>query len=123
MWKMSTDQKRFFSDVATSMKIWASTLANATANSEDELDWVDDQAPFRKIQVALSEAKISPEDMRLIFDEAFRGFAVSLLTILDGGSSLSQKGRIYVVNDAGDRLGEGLHEKFIDYLIDTDRLV
>jgi hypothetical protein len=42
---------------------------------------------------------------------------------LDGGTSLAEKGRLYVVDERGNRLGEGLHEDFVGYLLETGRLV
>jgi len=41
---------------------------------------------------------------------------------MDGGTALAEKGRLYVVDEHGRRIGEGLHEDFVRYLMDTGRL-
>ena len=66
---------------------------------------------------------MSEETVSKVLSECLRGFGVSFLTALDGGTSLAEKGRLYVVDERGNRLGDGLHEDFVGYLMETGRLV
>jgi hypothetical protein len=52
-----------------------------------------------------------------------QGLAMSFLTILDCGTKLAETTRVRLVDDrTGRQLGEGLHEQFIGYLMDSGRL-
>jgi len=54
-----------------------------------------------------------------MLSECLRGFSVTLLTALDGGTAPAEKGRIYVVDEEDTRLSEGLHDDFVGHLFDT----
>jgi hypothetical protein len=72
------------------------------------------------MQAALST--IPRRDIELVLSEWFRGLIVSLLTIIDGGTALAERTRIKSVDANGRHLGEGLHELFVGYPMDTGRL-
>lgn len=114
------ERKDFFEDIAVALDTWAQTATDATTNPEADLLWVENEGPYRGLQDALSG--IDESVIREVFAECLRGFAVSLLTGLDGGSALAEKGRLYLVDERGQRLGEGLHNDFVGHLMDTGRL-
>jgi uncharacterized membrane protein len=60
--------------------------------------------------------------MEDVLSECFRGLLVSMLTALDGGTALAENGRIYLVNERGEKLGAALHEDFVAFLMETGRL-
>jgi len=119
---MSVTKLDLFEDIAVSMESWTSTASKALTDPHVTLEWVEEQEPYRKLQQALKNSNVESEDVAKIFSECFRGFAVSLLTALDGGTALSEKGRLYVVDEEDTPLGEGLHDDFVGYLLDTGRL-
>jgi hypothetical protein len=111
-----------FEDIAIALDSWTSTLADATTNSAADLRWTEDPEPYRLLQVVLTSSGADRDTIRRVFAEGLRGFAVSLLTILDGGTSLAEMGRLYVVDEDGQKIGEGLHEELVSHLLDTGRL-
>lgn len=114
------DSKDFLEDVAVALDTWARTATEATTDPKADLLWAESERPYRELQEVLRG--IDKGTVREVFAECLRGFAVSLLTVLDGGSSLAGKGRLYLVDERGQRLGEGLHNDFVGYLMDTGRL-
>lgn len=55
-----------------------------------------------------------PED---VVKDAVRGVAHSLLVTLDGGTRLSDGGRlVWLTDSTGSPVGDGLHEYLFDYL-------
>lgn len=51
--------------------------------------------------------------MSSVLSETLRGLAISFLTILDGGTKLAEKDLVYLVDEAGNRMGNGLHDDFM----------
>lgn len=119
---MNITRLDLFEDIAVAMEYWTSTASKALTDPYVTLEWVEEQGPYRRAQQALRKSSMQTEDVAKIFSECFRGFAVSLLTALDGGTALAEKGRLYVVDEGGAHLGDGLHDGFIGYLLDTGRL-
>ncbi|WP_431128879.1 hypothetical protein [Variovorax paradoxus] len=119
---MSATKLDFFEDIAVAMEHWAGVASFALTDSHAGLEWVEEQQPYRRIQLALENSGVTTEDLAKILSECLRGFSVSLLTALDGGTALAQKGRLYVVDEEDNRLGEGLHDDFVGHLFDTGRL-
>lgn len=111
-----------FEDVALAMDSWTAAGTEATTNPAANLEWADDAGPYRVLQAAFAESKVDPGVVRRVLSECFRGFAVSIFTALDGGSASAVKGRLYLVDDSGRKVGEGLHAEFVGHLIDTGRL-
>lgn len=104
------------------MESWTSAATVAITNPRADLQWVDIEEPYRKIQAALANERLVESIVKQIFSECLRGFAVSVLTAFDGGTALAEKGRIYLVDEQGKKLGEGLHDSFVAYLIHSGRL-
>jgi hypothetical protein len=80
------------------------------------------EADYRAIQHAFANSGVDSSVVKAVLSECLRGLAVSFLTTLDGGTALAEKGRIYLVDERGKRLGEGLHDDFVSFLIDSRRL-
>jgi hypothetical protein len=119
---MTVTKLDLFEDVAVAMESWTDAASDALTGPEADLNWAEEQEPYRRIQRALAQSDVHPDDVRTVLAECLRGFAVSMLTALDGGTALSEKGRIYLVDKDGGKLGEGLHDDFVGYLLDTGRL-
>lgn len=119
---MRVTKTDFFEDIAVSMEHWTKVASVALTNPHAELEWVEEQEPYRRIQQALENSGVAIEDVAKVFSECLRGFSVTLLTALDGGTALAEKGRLYVVDEEDTRLGEGLHDDFVGHLFDTGRL-
>ena len=113
----------FFEDVASALDHWTSVAVESVTNPLANLAWVDEEMPFRKLASILKNSGAAEEDVHQIFGEVLRGLTVSLLTVLDGGTALADQGeRVYLVDLAGEHLGEGLHDDFLGYLLSTGRL-
>ena len=112
----------FFRDICVALDSWVASATNAVIDETSDLIWVENAELYRRMQNTLGAADIEYQDIQEIFSECFRGLLVSILTILDGGTALAEKGRLYLTDENGSKLGEGLHEKFVSYLIDTGRL-
>jgi len=73
----------------------------------------------------LSSVLDSPEDIEafaLAVQEVVHVALHSTLVAIDGGSASAEVGRVWLVGEDGQSLGEGLHELFIDHLFGTGRM-
>ena len=43
-------------------------------------------------------------------------------SVTNGGTPLAEKGRVYLTDEFGGRLGDGLHDEFVSYLIESGKL-
>ena len=111
-----------FEDIAASMDTWIEATSDALTTPGADLTWVEEQAPYQRLQHALTNAPLQEDDIKKVLAECLRGFAVSILTAVDGGTALAEKGRVYLVDGAGKSLGEGLHDDFVSHLLNTGRL-
>lgn len=119
---MSATKSDFFEDIAVAMDSWVEATSGALSKPNADLVWVEDEAPYRNIQQMLAGNRAADDDLKQVLAECLRGFAVSILTALDGGTALAEKGRLYLVDADGHKLGEGLHGDFVNHLLDTGRL-
>ena len=117
-----SSKQAMFEDIAEAVDSWSSASASALARIDADTTWIDDQDSLTSLRTALLEAEVLESDVEKIMSECLRGLAVSFLTIFDGGTKLAECGRIYVVDENGDRLGEGLHDDFVSYLLDSGRM-
>lgn len=101
---------------------WTKSSVDAASDPNANIEWVDDAQPYRALQLAVAEGSVSQENIRRMVSECLQGFAISMLTALDGGTALAEKGRLFVVDQDGNKIGEGLHAEFVGYLISTGRL-
>jgi len=119
---MCATKSDLFEDIAISMDSWAQAVSDAMIEPNTDLVWVEEQNIYRKFQCAFAGTDITRDDIKKVLAECLRGFAVSILTAIDGGTALSEKGRLYLVDEDGNRLGEGLHDDFMSHLLNTKRL-
>lgn len=118
-----TSKSDFFEDLALAMEAWTATASKALTNQEADLIWVESEEPYRTMRDALTQEGVSEHTVAEVLSECFRGFAVSFLTALDGGTALSEKGRLYLVDERGNRVGsDDLHDDFIGHLFQTGRV-
>lgn len=119
---MRVTKSDLFEDIAVSMDSWTDAASDALTKPGADLIWVEEQETCQKLQRALIAAGVDGDDLKKVFAECLRGFAVSILTAVDGGTALAEKGRGYLVDGDGNNLGEGLHDDFVSHLLDTGRL-
>lgn len=113
-----TKKEEFFADMAGAIDSWSKAAANAITGQSSGLDWGANIESFRHFQSAMSLNNIPKEVVEEMFSECFQGLAHSFLCMLDGATALSDTGRIYVVDEDGIELGDGLHEEFEEYFYD-----
>lgn len=118
---MNVNKLDFFEDIAVQMDSWVEGVSNAMTKSDSDLVWVEDKAPYQRIQNLIASSEVGECDVKMVLAECFRGIIVSVLTALDGGTALAEKGRVYLVDEDGNRLGEGLHDDFVGHLLDSGR--
>lgn len=111
-----------FEDMASALESWLKVTLLALSDSGADLAWTDSEPSFHRVREGLVASEVDEADMSSVLSETLRGLAISFLTILDGGTKLTEKGRVYLVDEAGSRLGNGLHDDFVSYLIDSGRL-
>ena len=118
-----TNKSDFFEDVALAMDAWTAAASKALTEQAADLAWVENEEPYRKMRAALIQGGAGEHTVAEVLSECFRGFAVSFLTALDGGTALSEKGRLYLVDERGSRLGsDDLHDDFVGHLFETGRV-
>jgi hypothetical protein len=107
----------FFSDLSDSLTYWTKVTTSSVTDQTSDLMWVNNEAAFKRLQNALADKGLE-EDIAIILQESMQGLAHSFLCILDGTTKLSEKGRVYLVDPRNNKLGEGLHEEFAEFLYD-----
>lgn len=113
----------FFEDLAVAMDLWAASACKALTQSAAQLNWTDDREAFSRVQVALKNGGAAESDVRQVLGEILRGMCVSMLTVIDGGTSCASKGALRLVDEDSNLLGDGdLHDEYVGYLIETKRL-
>lgn len=110
-----------FEDLAKILEYWTDTAASTLVHEGDDLIWVNEPSAFRQVQAALTKSSIPRECVEQVFSEVIRGVLHSVLTSIDGGTALAEKGLMKLVNEGGESLGECLHEDFSLHLMDTGR--
>ncbi|MFZ6682092.1 hypothetical protein [Undibacterium sp. Tian12W] len=113
-----TKKEEFFQDIGGAIEAWAEVASKELTDPNFSSTWADSQEPFKQLQQVFFSNNIPKEVVTEMFVECFQGLAHSFLCILDGATALSDTGRIYVVDEDGIELGDGLHEEFEDYFFD-----
>lgn len=111
-----------FEDLIEAVDSWASAAAMCLTNEASDDIWVENRSDFTVLRTALIANGVSEAAVQSALRECLRGVAHSFLCILDGATKLSDTGRLYVVDEAGTPLGEGLHEEFSSYLSTKQRV-
>ena len=119
---MKVTKAEFFEDLSVEMDWWVNTMSGSLVNPLADLTWVSNEDVFRAIQRALAGTDVKPDYVETALRECLHGFANSILTAIDGGTALAEKGRVYLLDEDGNCLGEGLHEDFGLHLMETGRL-
>lgn len=107
----------FFKDLASAQDYWARVGADSITSMEADLIWTQNEDAFRSLQTLLHDKGASHE-VRIVLQELMYGFAHSVLCILDGATEMASHGRVYAVDEVGNRLGEGLHEEYPGFLFE-----
>ena len=112
-------RRAVFEDLALICDLSWSTARDALVDGS--LAWTDRPDAFERLRSLVK----SPEDVDA-FATAVQEFVHvalhSMLVIVDGGSASAEVGRVRLVDETGESLGDGLHEVFVDHLFETERL-
>lgn len=114
-------KERLLEDFAKQLDYWVTEAVKSSANEEADLKWSEREQAFRAFQSAVANGSITQKDLEGVFEEVLRGFAVSLFTVIDGGTEFADEERVSLVGESGDSYGE-LHDEFVMHLIKTGRL-
>jgi hypothetical protein len=114
---MSTELlKAFFGDLAA-VHAWTAGGVQELFGSDELPLWVGDRdrPALDRLRAAIKQAECQADLLAAV--QLFVYIALhSVLVTIDGGSASAEVGRIYLVDETGQSLGEGLHELFVDYL-------
>jgi hypothetical protein len=83
--------------------------------------WVDDPEAIAVLRSSLRSQR-HVVALSAFVQEMVHSALHSALVSIDGGSASAEVGRIRMVDESGDSLGEGLHELYVDYLFETSRM-
>jgi hypothetical protein len=110
----------FFSDLSDSLTYWNKVTTSSVTDQTADLMWVSNEAAFKRLQNVLADRGLE-EDIAIILKESMQGLVHSFLCILDGTTKISENGRVYLVDQNINKLGEGLHEEFAEFLYDQSQ--
>ena len=117
---MSDELRRaLFEDLAVIRDRSASSAREALSGEGPV--WAERPQAFDRLRALVR----SPEDVGAFASavEEFVHVALhSTLVVIDGGTASAEIGRVRLVDEGGEPLGEGLHELFVDHLFDTGRV-
>ncbi|WP_157480949.1 MULTISPECIES: hypothetical protein [unclassified Lysobacter] len=116
------EKSDFFHDLAVVLDAWSQTSTDSLTADKADLLWMEEKDGCIRMREAFEKAGVESSAVRAVLNECFRGLLVSALSIIDGATEMVKKGRVHLVNEDGEPLGEGLHQEFVNYLFDTVRL-
>lgn len=116
------EKSDFFHDLAAALDAWSQASTDALTTNKAGLQWIEGKDSCSRMREALEKAGVESSAVYAVLDECFRGLLVSVLSIIDGATEMAEKGRVHLVNEDDESLGEGLHQEFVNYLFDTGRL-
>jgi len=117
-----TPRELFLEELARSLDYWINEATDVLTSTDASLTWTDEPESFRKLQQVILSQCVPQSTVRSVAAELFRGFAVSYLTIIDGGTALAENVRVRIVDEAGRTLSESLHDDFVTHLISSRRM-
>jgi hypothetical protein len=120
--KMSDAKNRVFKDMALDMDELSEHYAQSLLGIKSPTTQFEKESGFVRASRALAAGGLSSEELKGLIYRMLRAQAHSFLVMLDGGTALAEKGRVQLVDEQGQPLGDGLHEAFFDYLDDIGRL-
>jgi hypothetical protein len=112
--------RAFFEDLAKSEER-AADGAREVLSSANIPAWVDSEAAVRVLREALS----TPDQIQALATFVQEMVHVSLhsaLVSIDSGSASAAVGQLDLVDAQGTSLGDALHERYVDFLLDTGRM-
>lgn len=112
----------FFEDVAVAVETFVGSARELLTTESAAPIWIDNEDAYNRVRSALVSGGVRTADLEAVFEEILRGLSHSFFAILDGASHLAETGRVYLVDERGNHLGEGLHERYVSYLFDSGRL-
>ena len=115
------DKERLLEEFARRLDYWVKEGVSASSDSEADLMWSEHRDSFLALQQAVAQGAVQRIQLQRIFEEVLRGFAVSLFTVIDGGTQLAEERRIFLVDEEGEPCGE-IHDEFVMHLFRTGRL-
>lgn len=116
------EKEDFFKDLSVALDYWTRLSVDAMRDGSSVLAWSECRSSYDAMSEALARTGVKDEDIQAVMSECFRGLLVNVLSIVDGASAMAEKGRVYLVDEEGEHLGEGLHQSFVDYLFDSGKL-
>lgn len=117
---MSTEQL-FFEDLGRAFDSWRSTAVEALTKEAADLYWTDNAGAFQRVRGALLKEGVAEEDIKQVVGEILDGILNSALTVLDGGSYMSEFVSISLVDENGTNIAGDLHDGFARFLLTTGR--
>jgi hypothetical protein len=116
-----TSERAFFEQLAINLDYWTDTAVESLSDLSSDLRWAENPGAFRSVAGRLNTPEAEKE-LRIALREILRGQIHSILVAIDGGSAMAETTQLTVTDQDGHELPEGLHEYFIEYLAQTDRL-
>lgn len=117
---MSDLRDAFFEDLAR-IEDDARASARALLTEEAVPLWVAEAGATAALRGALASPELV-EAFSTVVKDLVHVALHSALVAIDGGAASAEVGRVQLVDEHGEPLGEGLHESFVDHLFDTGRL-
>ena len=119
---MNDVKNRMFADMAQCIEDLSLHFSDASLRTSEPTTQLESDESFLRMSAALVTAGIPPLELKRLLGRMFRLQAHSFLVMLDGGSQLADQGRVFLKDDLGESVGEGLHEAFYDFLDDAQLL-
>jgi hypothetical protein len=116
-----TSERALFEQLASNLEYWTETAVESLSNPSAPAKWPENPDAFRAVSERLNDPDVRAS-FRTAIGEVLRGHLHSVLVALDGGSAMAETTTLALVDQNGKKLPEGLHELFLDYLAETDRL-
>jgi len=117
-----TARELFLEELARALDYWINEATNVLTSTDASLTWTDEPGSFRTLQQVVVSQRVPQNTVRSVAAELFRGFAVSCLTIIDGGTELAENVSVRIVDEAGRTLSDSLHDDFVTHLISSGRM-
>lgn len=118
--EQSPDTLAVFEQIARDWDHWTNVATESLTNPSANLSWADSPEAFRNVARAILAAGLQPQ-LRSAISEILRGQIHSLLVVIDGGTSLAERVELSLLAN-GAELPAGLHERWVNHLLQTGRL-
>ena len=109
-------------DAALLYDKWRLTLGDALFSKGGDLRWTKNQDVYRALAGLLMASGLRQEMVQLLIDEMVRGVCISMLSILDGATKMSEEHNLRIKIDGKEIDAGSLHMDFVIYLLETGRM-